>query len=78
MAMVMEEVVSLKVEDSYWRWRTSTEGGEGEDLFLLVVCLADSSFDCCQVALVVEVVDEVDVDIEVGKDKDSFRPLPPL
>ena len=76
--MVMEKVVALKVEDSYWRWRTSTEGGEGEDLFLLVVCLADSSFDCCQVALVVEVVDEVDVDIEVSKDKDSFRPLPPL
>ena len=45
--MVMEKVVALKVEDSYWRWRTSTEGGEGEDLFLLVVCLADSSLDCC-------------------------------
>ena len=53
-------------------------GSSGEDLFLLVVCLADSSFDCCQVALVVKMVDEVDVDIEVGKDKDSFRPLPPL
>ena len=78
MAMVMEEVVSLKVEDSYWRWRTSTEGGEGEDLFLLVVCHADSSFDCRQVALIAKMVDEVDVDIEVGKDKDSFRPLPPL